>query len=110
MKPLLILGAMIAALATAEAADRSAPKAKAQSEARAFAHDDKVVDLLIIGPAARMLYERLPGKGEVQACGASGLHKGDGKITCRKDDDGYACHIWLDAGRQTLADPQIDDC
>ncbi|WP_369059021.1 hypothetical protein ABOZ73_15485 [Caulobacter sp. 73W] len=110
MKSLLILGAMITALASGEAADRSEPKARPQSEARAFAYEDKVVDLLIVGPAARLLYDRLPGRGQVQACGASGLHKGDGKITCRKDDDGYACHIWLDAGRQTLAEPQTDDC
>ncbi|MDG2522609.1 hypothetical protein P7B02_13750 [Caulobacter segnis] len=108
-KAVLVITAMIGAMASAHAADKPA-KPEPASEARAFAHDDGVVDLLIIGPAAKVLYERLPGKGRVQACGGAGLHKGDGRITCRKDDDGHACHIWLDARKQTLADAEIDDC
>lgn len=80
------------------------------SEARTFAHEAGVVELLVIGPAAKTLYDRLPGKGKVQACGASGLHKGDGKISCRKDDGDYACWIWIDAGKQTLTEAETDDC
>jgi len=82
----------------------------ATSEARAFPYDQGVVDLLVIGPAAKTLYDRLPGRGEKQACGAQGLHKGDGKMTCAKDGSDYSCHIWLDALRQTLAEPETDDC
>ncbi|WP_454762155.1 lysozyme inhibitor LprI family protein [Caulobacter segnis] len=80
------------------------------SEARVFPHDAGVVDLLVIGPAARTLYDRLPGRGVANACGATGLHKGDGKISCTKVDADYSCHVWLDAPKQSLADPQEDDC
>ena len=90
----------------AAAAQADAPT----SEARAFPHEAGVVDLLVIGPAAKTLYDRLPGKGEAQACGAAGLHKGDGRITCAKDGQAYSCHVWLDVPKQTLAQPETDDC
>ncbi|MBO9547250.1 MAG: DUF1311 domain-containing protein [Caulobacter sp.] len=80
------------------------------SEARAFPHAEGVVDLLIIGPAARTLYDRLPGRGAANACGAAGLHKGDGKMVCTKLNADYSCHVWLDAPKQSLADPEEDDC
>lgn len=80
------------------------------SEARVFPHDGGVVDVLVIGPAARTLYDRLPGRGVANACGAAGLHKGDGKIICTKIDADYSCHVWLNAPKQSLADPQEDDC
>lgn len=106
----MVMACMIGALASAQAASKPAEESEPKSEARAFPHEEGVVDLLITGPAARILYDRLPGKAKTQACGATGLHKGDGKITCRKDDDGFACHIWLDARKQTLAPPETDDC
>lgn len=81
-----------------------------RSEARAFPHDAGVVDLLVIGPAARTLYDRLPGRGVSNACGAAGLHKGDGRMRCTKDDTSYSCHVWLDASKQALAEPEDDDC
>lgn len=81
-----------------------------ESEARSFAYEAGVVDLLIVGPAAKTLYDRLPGRGAESACGAAGLHKGDGRISCVKLDDEYSCHIWLDAPRQALAQPETDDC
>jgi uncharacterized protein YecT (DUF1311 family) len=81
-----------------------------RSEARAFPHDAGVVDLLVIGPAARSLYDRLPGRGVSNACGATGLHKGDGRMRCTKVDASYSCHVWLDASKQTLAEPEEDDC
>jgi len=80
------------------------------SEARVFPHDKGVVDLLVIGPAARTLYDRLPGRGATNACGATGLHKGDGRMVCTKIDASYSCHVWLDVPKQSLADPEEDDC
>lgn len=80
------------------------------SEARIFPHDGGVVDLLLIGPASRMLYDRLPGRGVTNACGATGLHKGDGRMTCTKVDAAYSCHVWLNVPKQTLAEPEGDDC
>jgi uncharacterized protein YecT (DUF1311 family) len=80
------------------------------SEARVFTHDQGVVDLLVIGPAARTLYDRLPGRGVTNACGATGLHKGDGRMACTKVDAAYSCHVWLNVPRQSLADPEEDDC
>jgi uncharacterized protein YecT (DUF1311 family) len=80
------------------------------SEARAFPHDDGVVDLLVIGPAAQTLYDRLPGKGAANACGVTGLHKGDGRMNCVRADGAYSCHVWLDVPKQSLAAPQEDDC
>lgn len=88
-----------------------APQANADvSEARVFPHDAGIVDLLVIGPAARTLYDRLPGRGVANACGAAGLHKGDGKIVCTKVDADYSCHVWLDVPKQSLAHPEEDDC
>ena len=80
------------------------------SEARVFPHDGGRVDLLVIGAAARTLYDRLPGRGVANACGAAGLHKGDGKLVCTKVDADYNCHVWLDVPKQSLADPEEDDC
>lgn len=80
------------------------------SEARSFAYEQGIVDLLIIGPAAKTLYDRLPGRGAESACGGGGLHKGDGRITCLNEDEQYSCHVWLDVPRQTLTDAEIDDC
>ena len=93
-----------------EARHGGATREIATSEARVFPYDQGVVDLLVIGPAAKTLYERLPGRGEKQACGAAGLHKGDGKMVCVKDGPDYSCHIWLDLPKQTLAAPETDDC
>lgn len=97
-----------------EGAARPARAARAASasvsEARVFPHDAGVVDLLVIGPAAQTLYDRLPGRGVTNACGATGLHKGDGRIVCAKVNADYSCHVWLDVPRQTLADPEEDDC
>ena len=81
-----------------------------RSTAKVFPYEAGVMDLLVTGSAARSLYDALPGKGTAQACGATGLHKGDGKMSCAKNGDDYACHIWLDMQSQTLASPEIDDC
>ncbi|AYV44795.1 hypothetical protein CFHF_23240 [Caulobacter flavus] len=111
MKTLRILAALACLAATPAVADGPPkPAEEPKSEARTFPYDDGVVELLIIGPAARLLYDRLPGKGKTQACGASGLHKGDGQITCSKEGGEYACRVWLDAKKQTLAQPESDDC
>lgn len=92
------------------AAGARRPTEVGASEARVFPHDNGVVDLLLIGPAAQTLYDRLPGKGAANACGATGLHKGDGRMTCVKADGAYSCHVWLDVAKQSLADPEEDDC
>lgn len=86
------------------------PAGASLSEARVFPHDEGVVDLLVIGPAARTLFDRLPGRGVTNACGAAGLHKGDGQMACTKVDAAYSCHVWLNVPKQTLASPQDDDC
>ena len=44
-----------------------AKPAAATSEARAFAYEAGVVDLLVIGPAAQTLFDRLPGKAAASA-------------------------------------------
>ena len=80
------------------------------STARAVAYDQGIVDLLVTGAAAKALYDRLPGKGVVQECGAAGLHKGDGRIVCSKDGPEHVCHIWLDVPKQTLTEAETDDC
>jgi hypothetical protein len=103
-----ILLTVLAAIACLGAAPKPAP---ADGVARAFPHEAGVVDLMVTGPAARQLYDRLPGKGQKDQCAAVGLLKGDGKISCAKRDDGdYVCHVWLDVPKQTLAPPQEDDC
>ena len=94
----------------AASAGSATTAAQERSEARAFPHDAGVVDLLVIGPAARTLYDRLPGRGASNACGADGLHKGDGQMRCTKVDAAYSCHVWLDASKQALAEPEDDDC
>lgn len=81
-----------------------------KSEARAFAHDGGAVDLLVIGPAAKTLYDRLPGPPKPSACGATGLHKGGGRMTCVKADAEHSCHVWLNPSKQSLADAEDDDC
>lgn len=86
------------------------PLTEAKSEARAFAHDGGAVDLLVIGLAAKTLYDRLPGKPAASACGASGLHKGSGRMTCVKDGDEYSCHVWLNPAKLSLTDAEDDDC
>lgn len=100
----------VAALATVLAAPAATAVEELRSEARSFPYDDGVVDLLVIGPAARTLYDRLPGRGTESACGGSGLRKGDGSMTCVKDGPEFSCHIWLDARKQALAPPETDDC
>lgn len=80
------------------------------SAAKAFPYERGIVDLLVTGSAAKTLYDGLPGKGVEQACGASGLHKGDGKMSCARNGQDYACHIWLDLKAQTLTEAEIDDC
>lgn len=80
------------------------------SHADAFAASDGIVDLMVTGPAAKALYDRLPGKGNAQACGASGLHKGNGRISCVRRYAHYSCHLWLDVPKQELTDPETDDC
>ncbi len=82
-----------------------------ESIARSFPAENGIVDLMVTGPAAQALYDRLPGRGQKQACGATGLHKGDGPMRCVKQDDGsYTCHIWFDTPRQSLTQPESDDC
>jgi hypothetical protein len=104
-----ILLTALAALACLGAAP--APKSPVDGVARTFPHEEGVVDLMVTGPAAKQLYDRLPGKGRKDQCGAVGLLKGDGKITCAKRDGGdYVCHVWLDVPRQALAPPEEDDC
>lgn len=81
------------------------------SSAEAFPASDGIVDLMVTGQAARTLYDRLPGKDEkAEACGAAGLHKGDGRMQCTKLGNEYSCHLWLDVPKQTLTEPEIDDC
>lgn len=84
--------------------------ANAPSTARAFPYEQDIVDLLVTGSAAKELYDRLPGTGKAQECGALGLHKGDGKMRCSKDGQDYACHIWIDAKAQSLTNAETDDC
>jgi hypothetical protein len=105
--------APFATLLLAAAAPRAAdttPNGVEAPVARAFPHDAGVVDLLVTGPAAKLLYDRLPGDGQAQACGASGLHKGDGSMSCVADGSRHSCHIWIDAPRQRLALPEENDC
>lgn len=83
------------------------------STAKVFPSDNGIVDLMVTGPAARTLYDNLPGKGEEEeenGCGASGRHKGSGRIRCVERDGEYSCHIWLDVPKETLTEPEIDDC
>lgn len=82
----------------------------APSSARAFPYEAGVVDLTVTGAAAKILYDRLPGKGVKQECGATGLHKGDGRMTCAKDGAEHVCHIWLDVPKQALTKAETDDC
>jgi hypothetical protein len=89
----------------------ASPKPQTDGVARAFPHEAGVVDLMVTGPAAKQLYDRLPGKGQKDQCGAAGLIKGDGKISCvKRDGGGHVCHVWLDVPKQALADPEDDDC
>jgi len=99
---------ILAATACLGASPKPAPET--DGVARAFPHDKGVVDLMVTGPAARQLYDRLPGKGQESQCGDVGLLKGDGKISCAKRGSDYVCHIWLDVPRQALAAPEEDDC
>ena len=83
----------------------------ATGEARAFPYDNGIVDLLVIGPPAKLLYARLPGKGKQSECSPdAGLYKGNGKMQCLKSGEDYSCHVWLDVPMQKLADPETDDC
>jgi hypothetical protein len=100
---------VLAAIAGLGAAPKPAPVT--DGVARAFPHEAGVVDLMVTGPAAKQLYDRLPGKGQRDECAAVGLLKGGGKISCAKGDDGdYVCHVWLNVPKQTLAPPEDDDC
>ncbi|TZG29446.1 hypothetical protein [Sphingomonas montanisoli] len=104
---------MFALLAPASAGADETPKGAIvakPSSAKVFPYEAGIVDLLVTGAAARSLYDALPGQGQEQACGAIGLHKGDGKMSCAKTGDDYACHIWLDVKAQALALPETDDC
>lgn len=96
-----------AAIGGAQSRERTGDAA---SRADAFAGSDGIVDLMVTGSAARTLYDRLPGKGEAQACGASGLHKGNGRISCVLREGDYSCHLWLDVPKQALTEPETDDC
>lgn len=86
----------------------AAPAVK--SEARAFPYEGGIVDLLVMGPAAQTLYDRLPGHGKTSACGATGLHKGNGQLLCVKDAADYRCRVWLDVPKQSLTNAETDDC
>lgn len=101
-------------LALAFAAVLSSPAQAAEpatGEARAFPYDKGIVDLLVIGEPAKLLYARLPGRGKKSECNPeSGLYKGNGKMQCLKSDDDYSCHVWLDVPLQKLTDPETDDC
>lgn len=63
----------LAVVGPAGAGDGPAPEPP-KSEARAFPYEDGVVDLLVIGPAAKTLFDRLPGKAQASACGGEGLN------------------------------------
>ncbi|WP_420145724.1 hypothetical protein [Sphingobium sp.] len=78
--------------------------------ARAFPHDDGVVEMIVTGQAARQLYDRMPGKGARSECGASGLHKGSGSISCTRDGAEHICRLWIDGPHEKLAPPEMDDC
>jgi hypothetical protein len=101
----LTAGVWAAGAQQVESLPRSAP-----SSARAFPHDQGVVDLMVTGAAAKTLYDRLPGKGVEQQCGAAGLFKGNGRVSCAKDGADHVCHIWLDVPKQTLTEAETDDC
>lgn len=110
---MVLLAAAAVLIGTSASMADETPKgviANAASTARAIPYDAGVVDLLVTGSAAQDLYDRLPGAGRPQACGALGLHKGDGKMSCSKDGQAYACHIWLDVTAQSLTDAEVDDC
>lgn len=80
-------------------------------EARAFPSDNGIVDLLVTGAPAKVLYTRLPGKGKKSECTPdAGLYKGNGKMQCLKSGEDYTCHVWLDVPMQKLTDPEADDC
>ncbi|CAN5792863.1 hypothetical protein BH11PSE6_BH11PSE6_08950 [soil metagenome] len=101
--------ALLAAMAGAQQRVETA-RAPDPGIARAFPYDACIVDLLVTGAAAKTLYDRLPGKGARSACGGTGLHKGDGRISCTKDGAEHVCHIWLDMPRQALTEAETDDC
>jgi hypothetical protein len=83
----------------------------ATGEARAFAYDQGIVDLLVIGAPAKLLYARLPGRGKKSECSPeAGLYKGNGKMQCLKSGEDYSCHVWLDVPQQKVTDPETDDC
>ncbi len=103
----LALAMLVTALAPAlgHAADAGT------GESRAFPYDNGIVDLLVIGPPAKLLYTRLPGKGKKSECSPdAGLYKGNGKMQCLKSGEEYTCHVWLDVPMQKLTDPETDDC
>jgi hypothetical protein len=106
---LLIPVGLLAAMAGAQQRVETA-RAPDPATARAFPYEAGTVDLLVTGAAAKTLYDRLPGKGARSACGGTGLHKGDGRISCTKDGAEHVCHIWLDVPRQTLTEAETDDC
>lgn len=83
----------------------------ATGEVRAFPYDNGIVDLLVIGAPAKVLYARLPGKGKKSECNPdAGLYKGNGKMQCLKSGEDYSCHVWLDVPMQKVTDPETDDC
>ncbi|RVT91202.1 hypothetical protein [Sphingomonas crocodyli] len=104
-RTLALLALICATPASADETPKLTP-----STAKIFPYEAGVMDLLVTGPAAQSLYDALPGKGVEQACGATGLHKGDGKMSCAKNDADYACHIWIDTKAQALTLPETDDC
>lgn len=107
----LTLAMLVTALATALVPALAHAADATTGEARAFPHDNGIVDLLVIGAPAKLLYARLPGKGKKSECSPdAGLYKGNGKMQCLKSDEDYTCHVWLDVPMQKLTDPETDDC
>jgi hypothetical protein len=104
MRIFLVAAAAVACMGAAP------PPEPTDGVARVWPHDDGVVDLMVTGPAAKQLYDRLPGKGRKSQCGDVGLLKGDGRIACAKRGEAHVCHVWLDVPKQALAPPQEDDC
>jgi hypothetical protein len=108
---LLLSGGVALSIPVAGIAWSSERAPELPSYARVFAADEGIVDLMVTGPAAAEFFERLPGEGRAQACGgASGLHKGDGPMSCVRRDDDHSCHLWLHMPKQALTEPEMDEC
>lgn len=117
MRRQFIVGAVFILLCGAATIGMAESSGEAQQEtmsnAKVFPAENGIAHLMVTGPAARSLYDNLPGKGQEEkenGCGASGRHKGSGRIRCVERDGEYSCGIWLDLSKEALTEPEIDDC